>query len=75
VIFVDTEFIFLIIVLSGFTSNASFTINVSSLSMDGISSCQEMIIPSMECLCVESINLIELLCVSFECVDGRRFWQ
>ena len=74
-IFIDTEFVFLIVVPPGFTPDASFTINVSSLSTDGISSCQEMIIPSMERLCVESINLIELLCVSFERVDGCRFQQ
>ena len=74
-IFVDTEFMFLIIVLSGFMTNASFTVNISSLSMGGISSCQEVTVPSMERLCMESIDLIELLCVSFEHVDGRRFRQ
>ena len=68
-IFINTEFVFLIIVLSGIMPDSSFTIKVSRFSGDWISFSHKMIISLPEGLCVELIDLIELLCVSFESVD------
>jgi len=70
VIFVNAEFVFVIIVLSDFAPDSSFAVKVSGFSTNGIIFGCVMITSSPDSLSVESIDLVEFLHVSFESVDG-----
>jgi len=70
VIFVNAEFMFVIVILSDFMPDALFAIKVSGFSSNGIIFSCEMITSWPDSLSVESIDLVEFLHVSFESVDG-----